>query len=467
MRRTSTFIKRTTGFLLALLLLTGAFCAQAESISKRSMLLALEAEIAELVEQIKVIMEQGVKFSYKGVTYTREEGADYARETLFGTEDYYPFYDALRDAAVAQSDKIGELFLREVNAYNAYARLLGYDGYVAYAADSYGYDESTPKIMDAILTLYPRSMLLILDSSYLRTGIDDITFLDHKAFMQELAVWYGEMDADYQTSLEELISSDRFTASPSSYELCGGYVTTYSGNDMLPVMHIDYCDDAIFSKTAVHECGHYIHDTHKVGKYDEKRSLAIDETHSLSGEFLLFDKLNDYYKKMTDAYTGDFLSFYTLYQQLLLFPIGAAEYLLVTDIFEHPESYTPSGIAEKYLQISFDMGFDAGFSPDYQILSGVEWINNKNMFDYPLYNQSYAIATLNALWLWREQEQSGDGVARYVNLVNTPVKDMPYVDYCVSVGLPDFTDPASHAGLDDFVADKLEALEALVYGEEE
>ena len=110
------------------------------------------------------------------------------------------------------------------------------------------------------------------------------------------------------------------------------------------------------------------------------------------------------------------------------------------------------------------MGYDAGFSPEYQILSGVEWVNNKNLFEFPLYNHAYSIATINALWLWREQETNGDGIARYVKLVNTPIADMPYMEYCAFVGLPDFSNPAAHAGLDDFLADKLEALDTLVYG---
>ncbi len=468
MRMIKASLKRVTGIVLVLMLLMSAFSALAESVDEatRSELLALEAEIDALVAEIHAMLNEGAGFEYKGITYTQEEGVAYANAELFGTEDYYPFFDVLRDAAVAHSTRIGELFLREVNAYNAYARLLGYDDYIAYAAQLYGYDESTPKIMDAIWALYPRSTQFLMNSGYLRTGIEGLHFLDHEAFLQKIAAWYGEMDPAYQKSIEELIGSDRFTATQTSYALCGGYVRKYGDLTMLPDMHIDYSDDAVFAKTAVHECGHYIHDTHDIGKYDEKQLLSIIETHSIGGEFLLYNKLNDYYIAMTDENTGNFLSLYCLYQQLLLFPNGVAEYLLLTDLFTHPETYTPSAIAEKYLQISFDMGYDAGFSPDYQILSGAEWINNKNMFDNPLYNHAYAIATLNALWLWREQETNGDGVARYVKLVNTPIADIPYVDYCASVGLPDFSDVASHAGLDDFLADKLEALETLVYGEE-
>lgn len=462
-------LRHIIGILLALTLILSAFGAQAESPDEaaEAELLALSAKIDELVAEIYEIIAEGSSFEYKGVTYTKDEGVTYANTELFGTDDYYPFFDALRDAAVLQSTRIGELFLQEVDAYNEYARLLGYDGYIGYAAQRYGYDESTPKIIDAILTLYPRSMQSVLNSSYLRTGIDGLYFVEHEEFMREVAAWYGEMDPAYQKSLEELILSDRFTSSRAPYALSGGYVRTFADASMLPLMHIDYSDDAIFTKTAVHECGHYIHDAHEIGKHDEGRLLSVIETHSIGGELLLHNKLSDFYIQMTDESMGNFLSLYALYQQLLLFPGGVAEYLLLTDLFAHPESYTPSSIAERYLQISFDMGFDAGFSPDYQILSGVEWINIKNLFDNPLYDPAYSIATLNALWLWREQEVNGDGIERYVKLVNTPVADMPYAEYCVYAGLPDFTDAAAHAGLDDFLADKLEALETLVYGAEE
>lgn len=466
MRSKHTLPKRTIGMLLAIILFLSAFGAQAESLdaTTSSQLLALEDEIDGLVAEIKAIIAEGADFEYQGITYTQTEGFAYANAELLGTEDYEPFFNALRDAVVSQSTRIGELFLQEVEAYNAYARLQGYNGYIDYAAQLYGYDESTPKIMDAILTLYPRSSQFLMTSGYLRTGIDGIRFADHEAFMQKVASWYGEMDPAYQESLEELVLSGRFTSNQAPYELVGGYVRVYSDPSMSPVMHIDYSDDAIFTKIAVHECGHYIHDTHAIGKHDAKQLLSMSETYSIGGEFLLYDKLNDYYIQMTDENTGNFLSLYSLYQQLLLFPNGAAEYLLLTDLFAHPENYTPSSIAEKYLQISFDMGYDAGFSPEYQILSGVEWINNKNLFDHPLYNHAYSMATLNALWLWREQETKGDGVARYVQLVNTPISDMPYTDYCASVGLPDFTDVTAHAGLDDFLADKLEALETLAFG---
>lgn len=466
MRNDNTVFKRMTRILLALILVLSIFGAQAERLDEAtcSELLALEAKIDALVAEIKTIIAEGADFEYQGTTYTQTEGVAYANSELFGTEDYYPFFDALRGAAVSQSTRIGELFLQEVHAYNAFARLLGYDGYIDYAAQLYGYDENTPKIMDAVLTLYPRSMQFLLNSGYLRTGIDGIQFADHEAFMQEVATWYGEMDPAYQESLEELFRSDRFTSNQAPYELVGGYVTKFGDSSMPPVMHIDYSDDAIFTKTAVHECGHYIHDTHAIGKHDAKQLLSISETHSIGGEFLLYDNLRNYYVRMTDENTGNFLSLYSLYQQLLLFPSGAAEYLLLTDLFAHPENYTPSSIAEKYLQISFDMGYDAGFSPEYQILSGVEWVNNKNLFEFPLYNHAYSIATINALWLWREQETNGDGIARYVKLVNTPIADMPYMEYCAFVGLPDFSNPAAHAGLDDFLADKLEALDTLVYG---
>lgn len=460
---------RVIGILLTLILLMSACNVRTESdgAANETELYALNTKLDTLFAEIQIILNEGADFVYKGVTYTQDEGFAYAQTELSGTEDYYPFFDALRDAAVAQSTRIGELFLQEVDVCNRYARLLGYDNYFEYASEQYGYDESTPMILEAISTLYPRSTEFLCGSSYLRDGIDGMEFLDHEIFMQTVAAWYGEINSAYQKSIEELLQSERFTSDKTSFVLSGGYVQHYEDPFRLPDMHISYCDDAVFAVLAVHECGHYIHYTDDTGKYDEKELLSISETQSIGGVVLMNDKINGYFTEITNDSTGSFLTLYTLYHQLLLFANGTAEYLLLQDLFEHPENYTASSIAEKYLQILTNMGYDAGFSPDYQILSGVEWINNKNIFEYPLYDPAYSIAALNAIWLWYEQETNGDGLDLYAKLICTPIADMCYTDYCVSVGLPDFTNMEAHAGIDDFLADKLEALETMAFSEED
>lgn len=100
------------------------------------------------------------------------------------------------------------------------------------------------------------------------------------------------------------------------------------------------------------------------------------------------------------------------------------------------------------------------------MLLGARWMNSSSLFQNPFSDISCVLAAVNAVSLWRDQQAGGDAVTRYNALVQTPIPDIPYADYCLRMGLPDLTDPASCEGLDDFLAGRLTALTGELSGEE-
>ena len=57
-------------------------------------------------------------------------------------------------------------------------------------------------------------------------------------------------------------------------------------------------------------------------------------------------------------------------------------------------------------------------------------------------------------------------MTKYNNLVQTPIPDISYSEYCRQMGLPAVNDTDLYAALDTFLSEKLTALEEEVFGGE-
>ena len=57
-------------------------------------------------------------------------------------------------------------------------------------------------------------------------------------------------------------------------------------------------------------------------------------------------------------------------------------------------------------------------------------------------------------------------MTKYNKLVQTPIPDISYWEYCRPMGLPDVNDTVLYAALNTFFSEKLNALEEEVFGGE-
>ncbi|MGN0619537.1 MAG: hypothetical protein ACI4J7_11015 [Ruminiclostridium sp.] len=421
------------------------------------------AENDALTQEIYALLNEETTFEYKGVTYTIDEGYDYA-DSMFGTDDYYPMYDAIRDALVAKSTEVGELCLRRVKVQNRYAQLYGYDNYWDYAIkEIYKYDESMPKIIELIPEKMPRLTNFLVSATYLDPNKISADFLNEYDFMKFAAECYGNMDPEFCTQLEELMNSNRLHLNASLEPGIYGSVS-YCENEK-PVVSFAKQTDASFAVTSVHEFGHYLNSI-SAGQFNEYNRMNIFEIHSIGGVMLQLEELKNEFTALTgNSADASYLTLCYIWGQLSIIVNGIVEYHFLPDIYAHPENYTGESLAERFLEINDELGFDAGWSPEYRIITGAQWTDRKDMLSQPAYGMSYSLAAVNAIWLLYQQETNGTGREIYTKLLKSPVTDAPYVEYCTSMGLPDFTDPASYEGLDDFISEKINALLYEVYGE--
>ena len=422
----------------------------------------LEKQIDGLVEQINALLVADPAFEYNGETFHLSDGVAYANEFFWQTEDYYPYCDALLEARIEYSNQIGELYLQEVALRNQLAGEYGYDNYVELAYDIFEIDFDMTETATLILQSYPRSINFLMWNGNVRDSMSGAVFLDREAFLRDAAAMYGQISPEYQPMLEALVGSDAFVSETVPRVQAGGYTEADAQGVSV---YIGSYDDINFSTIAIHEFGHYLHEV-IVFEEEERGIFPVYETHSVAGTLLCADMVEALFREQTGEEYGALLTLCYLMDALSTLPYGCMEVLLTEDIYLHPENYQPEDIAQRYLELCLSVGYDGGYSEEYQMLVGTEWLNNTLMFSRPFYTISYPVGATNALWLWREQENGGDAIELYNELIATPVPDVSYADFCRQMGLPDLLDSETYAGMDDFLCNKLVSLYTEAYGEQ-
>lgn len=422
---------------------------------------ALQEQVDALVAQIAELQQQDPTFVYDGETYHVSNGTQYANEHLKQTDDYYPFFDKLMEASLAHSDKIAELYLQEVRLLNQLAALWGYDNYMSYALkERYGIDVDVVALTDTVVESFSKSWQPLAWLAYLATEPDNQKFLDEDDFLKEAAALYGELCPDYQPLLESLINSDNLHLETTTPLLSGG---ASFRNGTLKV-DIRSFDDLSFSSIVLHEFGHYLHDT-----YENELVVVnypINETHSIAGTLLLADRMEAFFRERTGDTYGAYLTLRYLLTSLNVLYSSVLNAMISIEVYTNPDAFEPRDIARLYLESSQALGYEAGYSPEYQMILGSQWITSTTLFQLPFYDFNYILGSINSLSLWYEQQTGGDAVTKYNKLVQTPIPDISYWEYCRQMGLPAVNDTDLYAALDTFLSEKLTALEEEVFGGE-
>lgn len=423
---------------------------------------ALQEQVDALVAQIAELQQQDPTFVYDGETYHVSNGTQYANEHLKQTDDYYPFFDKLMEASLAHSDKIAELYLQEVRLLNQLAALWGYDNYMSYALkERYGIDVDVVALTDTVVESFSKSWQPLAWLAYLATEPDNQKFLDEDDFLKEAAALYGELCPDYQPLLESLINSDNLHLETTTPLLSGGSTSFRYGTFEV---EIRFFDDLSFSSIVLHEFGHYLHDT-----YENELVVVnypINETHSIAGTLLLADRMEAFFRERTGDTYGAYLTLRYLITSLNVLYSSMLNAMISIEVYTNPDAFEPRDIARLYLESSQALGYDAGYSPEYQMILGSQWITSTTLFQLPFYDFNYILGSINSLSLWYEQQTGGDAVTKYNKLVQTPIPDISYSEYCRQMGLPAVNDTDLYAALDTFLSEKLTALEEEVFGGE-
>ncbi|MGN1338741.1 MAG: hypothetical protein ACI4WS_00455 [Oscillospiraceae bacterium] len=414
-------------------------------------------------QKIYELDEENTGFEYKGVSYQYNEAIDYGNGELFGTEDYYPFFDAYLDARLEKSAQMGDLVLSRMYALNRYASYCGYDTYWDMAAtEKFHYNESAQQILELIKDKMQWTISFEKHYGFLDPNKIMYEFIDESAFTYSIAELYGNIDSEFQSLLEKQINDGKVSFNETLDAGTQGECRSFSDGTVL-VKFIPSTDASLIG-TIPHEFGHCLNALYSINE-NEILNYGVCETHSIGGTFLLLDEISNELEGVLSREDAAYIKLCSFWSELSHFQQGIMEYEFMRDIYLHPEDYTGDIFAEKYLAVCDEMGFDAGWSPDYRLLTGVEWMDNMLWVSDPVYTPSYALAGINSIWLLYQQETYGTGREIYTNLVKSPITDVPYVEYCTSMGLPDFTDPASFDGLDDFMRQKLMGLYNVAYGQ--
>lgn len=280
-------------------------------------------------------------------------------------------------------------------------------------------------------------------------------------FLKEAAALYGELCPDYQPLLESLINSDDLHLETTTPLLSGGSTSFRYGTFEV---YIRSFDDLSFCSIALHEFGHYLHDT-----YENELvviNYPIDETHSIAGTLLLADRMEAFFRERTGDTYGAYLTLRYLITSLNVLYSSMLNAMISIEVYTNPDAFEPRDIARLYLESSQALGYDAGYSPEYQMILGSQWIAATSLFQLSFHDFNYILGSINFLSLWYEQQTGGDAVTKYNYLVQTPIPDISYSEYCRQMGLPAVNDTDLYAELDTFLSEKLNALEEEVFGGE-
>ena len=67
------------------------------------------------------------------------------------------------------------------------------------------------------------------------------------------------------------------------------------------------------------------------------------------------------------------------------------------EVYTNPDAFEPRDIARLYLESSQALGYDAGYSPEYQMILGSQWITSTTLFQLPFYDFNYILGSINSL----------------------------------------------------------------------
>lgn len=466
--------------LLVAILSVFAFCGCSQKDSGNNGDAAGEEEIrAELLEKINdeidaasaALREQlrtGDTFTYKDEEYSLMNAMQVANDVFWGTEDYYPFCDAYYSASIEKSERVGEVYLTYVAAYNKYAVAHGYANYYEMASKDFNYDFSPEQLFDVVKTYYPKT---VENLHYYTAALSEVSHdvdFDKAATTNAICTAYGKIDSKYENDIRALLAGDKYSdETTDNVGEPNGYVNTvYSGEtgEKTVSLYLLYGDVVTYSMLLEHELGHYLYAINKHGASD--RFLALSETHSIGGFILTLDNVETYLKGVYGEQEGAFMALCALMKQLSFLYQATVANVLEKDVFVNPQNYTGADFARKYFQINEELGIDCGYSEAYELLMGSDWYDSFGLnVSEPFYKLSYAVGSINAIWLAKQHSDDGSGYEKYRKLIETPITKDNYRDVCTEVGLPYILDASMHKGLDDYFSTKLDERIAVIFPE--
>lgn len=426
----------------------------------------LDAQQEAMCERISALIDEKETFEFQGEAYPLgRDGLAYANENLQGTADYDLYCTALMEAEIAWSNRIGEAFLEEIKRLNETAVSLGYEHYLDYEWQVYGLDGDPADALRMFMAQYPKTFRFMLTYDWLYQEGEESP-LEDQALLQMAAQAYAEISPDYGTAIRDLVKSDAFVLLKSKAGMFNGLTTAYDASIVPPVtVSVSGSGTSSFLPLSVHEFGHYLHEIAAQGS-DMRQCYEVSETHSIGGMLLCEAAVEDAYTRALGEAYGAYCTLQYNFIALTNLVLQTINYLTVEDMYLHPEDHQPEDFAKTCLDLYLSTGVDCGYSEAYQMLLGVQWYTHFEIFSIPTYSAAYALGTNNAVWLWHQQAQGGDGAQMYIDLVSAVMPDTSARAFLEDMGLPDPLDPQMYAGLDDFVYDKLASLYVKAFGEE-
>lgn len=219
-----------------------------------------------------------------------------------------------------------------------------------------------------------------------------------------------------------------------------------------------------FCSIALHEFGHYLHDT-----YENELVVVnypINETHSIAGTLLLADRMEAFFRERTGDTYGAYLTLRYLITSLNVLYSSMLNAMISIEVYTNPDAFEPRDIARLYLESSQALGYDAGYSPEYQMILGPSGSPQRLCSSFPSMTSTIFLVQSIPFPCGTNSKPGGDAVTKYNNLVQTPIPDISYSEYCRQMGLPADDDTDLYAELDTFLSEKLNTLEEEVFGGE-
>ena len=393
----------------------------------------IEEEQKLVDEYYDLYTDPDLTFEYRGKVWDLDmlEGSEGDDLYYDSPEDYYIVAEEIEKLF---TEKAGPIYIKLVKLRNEFAKLRGYEDYVAYA-DEVEYtrdytDEEAEQLHKDVQEVTKKYIPLY--SAYYRSNSGELPYMTNDQLINTLVKYSEKMGSTAGDSAARLKNENLYSIGSGSNRQPGGY-TIYLKTAEKPFIFITNSSDGNIYPTLTHEFGHFTEDLVDEGSNSLTDSDCIDLAEIASNGFegLMIHYYNEIFPKQAKYAELDVIG--ELMENVIY---GSIEDEFQRAVYRE-EDLTVEGLNRLSAKIYREYGIEVG-AQDYT------WVFVTHFFEVPMYNISYTVSGLAALQIWSKSESDFEGaVATWEKFLDEGIYNKTYLDVVGKCGLIKFNEPGA------------------------
>ena len=393
----------------------------------------LEEEQSLVDEYYDLYTDPDLAVEYDGATWDIDKLDGPDGDDLYDS-DPDAYYLVAEQVEKKFNEKAGPIYKKLVVIRNEFAKLRGYEDYVAYA-DEVEYtrdytDEETRQLHEDAKAVMKEYLPLYMD--YYRDGYEYLPYMTNGQLLDTLCKYSEETCDTAGQAAKVLKEKNLYSIGSGASRQPGAYTMELDKAD-LPFIFITNSEGENFLPTLTHEFGHFAEFLN-----DEPDNILTDtdcidlaEIASNGFEGLMTNYYDEIFPEQADSARHEIID--ELMENILA---GCIQDEFQREVYRDPDM-TLQEMNRLYARLYKDYGMNSG-PEEYS------WVFVTHMFEVPMYNISYAVSGLAAMQIWSRSETDFDGaVSVWEKFLDEGIYNRSYLEVVERCGLEKFTGPGA------------------------